>query len=134
MKHIVGIFEKVSFPEFSAIGSVTAKVDTGAYSGSLHCTKIHLEQQNEIPTLHFSPFDHPEISVQTTTFISRQVRSSNGTTQKRYFIETNILMRGKVYPILLSLADRSSMRWPVLIGRKFLADHGFLVDVSKVKP
>ncbi|MGG6497545.1 UNVERIFIED_CONTAM: RimK/LysX family protein [Bacteroidetes bacterium 56_B9] len=37
----------------------------------------------------------------------------------------------KVYPITITLADRSTMKYPMLIGRKFLRSHGFLVDLSR---
>ena len=81
--------------------------------------------------LRFSPFDHPEITVVADEFIVRHVKSSNGKTDNRYFIQTAITVQSKTYPITLSLADRSEMKWPVLIGRRFLRQHNFLVDVSK---
>ncbi len=127
---IIGPFETVEFPAFN-IGKVTAKIDTGAYTGALHCTKIREEETAIGKILHFSPFDHPEIEVSVNDFAVRYVRSSNGTNQSRYFIDTNILIHGQSFPIVLSLADRSEMKWPVLIGRRFLRKHNFLVDVSK---
>jgi hypothetical protein len=130
--NIIGSFEQVSFPEFEAIGSTKAKIDTGAYTGALHCTKIREENTSEGSVLHFSPFDHPEIEVTVDDFLVRHVRSSNGDSASRYFIKTKITLQGQTYPILLSLADRSEMKWPVLIGRRFLRTNNFLVDVSKV--
>lgn len=127
---IVGAFEIVSFPEFN-MPEVTAKIDTGAYTGALHCTKIREEEIDGEMTLCFSPFDHPEIEMRLTEFAIRHVRSSNGVKQDRYFIDTKIKIQGKTYPIVLSLADRSEMKWPVLIGRRFLRQYHFLVDVRK---
>ncbi len=128
---ILGSFEPVSFPEFIKIGQVKAKIDTGAYTGALHCTKITEEETAEGKVLHFSPFDHPEVHMAVTDFVVRYVRSSNGDAENRYFINTTIKLRGETYPIVLSLADRSEMKWPVLIGRRFLRRNNFLVDVSK---
>ena len=122
-------FEKVGFPEFG-INKITAKIDTGAYTGALHCTKIIERQTDEGLILEFSPFDHPEITVREENFIVKHVKSSNGEKESRYFIKTKIEISGKTYSILLSLADRSEMKWPVLIGRKFLRRHNFIVDVS----
>lgn len=133
-KNILGSFEPVSFPEFSAIGLVTAKIDTGAFTGALHCTKISEETKDGVKVLHFSPFDHPEQKVSVTDFVVRYVRSSNGESQSRYFIDTTIVLQGRKYPIVLSLADRSEMKWPVLIGRRFLRKNNFLVDVSRTNP
>jgi hypothetical protein len=81
--------------------------------------------------LHFSPFDHPEVTVTAHNFAIKYVRSSNGEVQKRYFIDTKITIQSKTYEIVLSLADRSEMKWPVLIGRRFLRQNNFLVDVRK---
>lgn len=124
-------FEPVTFPAFKAVGRVTAKIDTGAYTGSLHCTKIREEKTQQGKVLHFAPFDHPETEMTATEFSVRSVRSSNGQPQSRYFIDTTIKIQGETYPIVLSLANRSEMKWPVLIGRRFLRKHNFLVDVSK---
>ena len=134
MKHtaqqIVGSFEPAIFPDFNDY-EVTAKIDTGAYTGALHCTKIREEETPDGLVLHFSPFDHPEIEITLTDYAVNHVRSSNGKAESRYFIDTNITIQGKTYPIVLSLADRSEMKWPVLIGRKFLRTHNFIVDVSR---
>lgn len=128
----VSSFEFVTFPEFAAIGIVKAKIDTGAYTGALHCTKIREEDTANGPVLLFSPFDHPEVEMTVDDFVVRHVRSSNGESASRYFIKTKITIQGQTYPILLSLADRSEMKWPVLIGRRFLRANHFLVDVNKV--
>ncbi|GAC1391217.1 MAG: ATP-dependent zinc protease [Candidatus Saccharimonadales bacterium] len=128
---IIGTFEKVNFPAFGEAGYVTAKIDTGAYSGALHCTKISEVDGEQGKVLRFSPFDHPEVIIIAEEFIVKHVKSSNGHRDKRYFIDTEIIIQGHKYPIILSLADRSEMRSSVLIGRRFLRKNNFLVDVSK---
>lgn len=109
---------------------VPAKIDTGADTGALHCTKI--EEGDNI--LRFSPFDHPEITIEADEFITKHVRSSNGDASVRYFITTTISLQGKDYSIQLSLADRTEMKFPMLIGKRFLEDNKFLVDVSRPAP
>lgn len=126
-KKIIGTFEPVLFPDFNGY-EVNAKIDTGAYTGALHCTKIREADK----VLHFSPFDHPEIEIALTEYAVNHVKSSNGKAESRYFIDTCITIQGTTYPIVLSLADRSEMKWPVLIGRKFLRQNNFLVDVTKL--
>ena len=125
---ILGAFENVSFPEFS-ISGIRAKIDTGAFTGALHCTKIAEEDGGKV--LRFSPFDQPELEITKEDFVVRHVRSSNGKREKRYFITTEIVIAGETYPIILSLANRSEMKVPVLIGRRFLRKNQFLVDVTK---
>jgi len=129
-RNILGIFETINFPDFG-INSVKAKIDTGAYSGAFHCTKIKEVDTPDGKELHFSPFDNPQCDIKTKEYTSKHVKSSNGVRQERYFIVTKVNIAGKNYQTMLSLADRTSMRWPVIIGRKFLIDNNFLVDVNK---
>lgn len=129
MKKIVGKFEKVSFPDFG-ITDVIAKVDTGAHSGALHATKIKEVKVKGQTELHFSPFDHPERVFTTKKYEVGRVRSSNGHVAERFYIDTTIEVNGKKYPVNITLSNRSSMKYPVLLGLKFLLENEFLVDVS----
>lgn len=126
-RKIIGVFEPVSFPDFG-MENVIAKIDTGAYSGALHCTNIKESETPDGKVLHFSPFDKPNTKVKTREFVISHVKSSNGKIEKRYFITTNIVIGDNAYEIVLSLANRSEMRRPVLIGRRFLRRHNFVVD------
>lgn len=128
---VIGAFEKVSFPEFG-IADVVAKIDTGAYTGALHATNVHEEEKSNKIVLHFSPFDQPEKVFTSEDFYIKHVKSSNGQRDKRYVIYTEIEIDGERYSILLTLADRSEMKWPVLIGRRFMRSNNLLVDVNKV--
>lgn len=129
-RKILAALEELTFPEFD-MNRVHAKIDTGADSGAIHCTRIHEEVEDGKKVLYFSPFDHPELVKKTVHYVKRGVRSSNGSSQSRYFIDTEVIIHGKTYPIHISLADRSDMRWPVLIGRRFLKNNGFIVDVRR---
>jgi len=127
---ILGIFEKVDFPQFN-IKNVKAKIDTGAFTGALHCSKVTKEDTPDGPIIHFYPFDYPHLKITAKDFYLSTVKSSNGKREVRYFIKTTITVQGETYKILLSLADRSKMKWPVIIGRRFLSRHNFLLDVNK---
>ena len=129
MKRIIGKFEIVSFPEFG-ISNIVAKVDTGAYSGALHCTKIKEVRGKNGKELHFSPFDHPELIVKAKKYEVGTVRSSNGQIEQRFLIDTTLAVAGHKYPVNITLSDRSSMRHPMLLGSKFLEENKFLVDVG----
>lgn len=59
----------------------------------------------------------------------KNVKSSNGKVEERYFIKSVIEIFGKKYKAELSLTDRKDMKYPMLLGRKFLKDK-FIVDVS----
>jgi hypothetical protein len=130
-KQVIGSFEKVSFPEFG-INDVVAKIDTGAYTGALHATNIREVEESGNMVLQFSPFDQPSTVFTTDHYYTKHVKSSNGQREKRFVIDTEIDVIGGRYPVLLSLADRSEMKWPVLIGRRFMRAHNLLVDVKKI--
>lgn len=129
MLNTIGIFEQVAFPEFG-IRAAIAKIDTGAYTGALHCSMIRERNDQAGKILVFKPLGSQQ-NVECEDFIIRYVKSSNGRGQKRYFINTQIDIGGTIYPIILSLTDRSGMRWPVLIGRRFLRRNHFMIDAKK---
>ena len=57
------------------------------------------------------------------------VKSSNGEIQYRYVVQSNITIFQKTFKISLTLSSREDMRFPVLIGRKFLTKK-FIVDTE----
>ena len=57
----------------------------------------------------------------------RGITSSNGETQNRYVIKTPLLIGNVHFRAEISLADRSEMKFPMLIGRSSLRRR-FLVD------
>ncbi|MGH7156911.1 MAG: ATP-dependent zinc protease family protein [Candidatus Saccharimonadales bacterium] len=130
MERVIGAFEKVSFPDFGLF-DVVAKIDTGATSGSLHATRI---KEITLPTgekaLRFLPYGRKK-RVIVNSFELREVRSSNGVSNLRYFVPTTIEIEGVQYPIEVSLADRTLMKKAVLVGRQFLRSHGFVVDPKR---
>lgn len=129
MKEIIGSLEKVSLPELSLFG-LDAKVDTGADSSALHCDNI----RDNGETVHFTLCDevHPAYNGKSFTLpVAKRikVKSSNGDSAERIFISTRITLNGKDTETLISLTDRKKLKYPMLLGKRFLKGN-FLVDVS----
>lgn len=127
----IGCLEQVTLPEL--IDEVVwAKVDTGAYSGALHCTDIKVVKRGpeKQPVLQFTPLGNDKLATETTDFLITYVRSSTGHRVRRYVIDTVIKIRGQKLPIRIGLSDRNKMKRPVLIGRRFLRANHILVDVQ----
>lgn len=127
---IIGRHEKASLPEIG-LQNIVVKTDTGAYTSSLHCQKA-VPKGEKLICEFLNPHDD-EDSVKTVTFAAfkkRKVKSSNGQTEERYSISTKVKLGAEVYPIELTLTDRHEMKYPMLLGRKFL-NKKFVVDVSQ---
>lgn len=132
-KKIIGRIEKIDFPDWSITG-LDAKIDTGAYTSSLHCHSIKLSSENGIDRVQFSVLDpdHPEYEKKQyicDVFDIRKVKSSNGISEDRVVIKQKAHFFNESRVIELSLTDRSGMRYPVLLGRKFL--NRYIIDSSK---
>lgn len=126
----LGCFEVVSLPGLG-VSDQFAKIDSGAYSGALHCSGIKVVRRgpDKRRILKFTPLGDPDLATETETFLETSVRSASGHLQKRYIIDTEVIIQGSAYPIRIGLSDRSEMKRPILIGRRFLRENNMLVDV-----
>lgn len=130
-KIVIGRFDKADFPALH-LNDIAVKIDTGAYTSSIHCENI--TESNNVIYCTFLDEEHPLYNGKKFVFDDYDivfVRSSNGIIQKRYQVQSNIKLFGKVFKISLSLSDRQEMRYPVLIGRKFLTKK-FIVDTELI--
>lgn len=126
----IGCFEKVTIAKLG-VENVWAKIDTGAYSGAIHCSDIKVVKRGAEQTrvLKFVPLGRQKLATETEDFMSTYIRSATGHRVKRYVIDTEIVIDGVVYPIRIGLADREKMKRPILIGRRFLRENNIVVDV-----
>jgi hypothetical protein len=128
-KSIIGRREWASLPEFG-LKNVKVKIDTGAYSSSIHVSLI--EEVDRILYVVFLDSNHPEFQNNPFSFKEfrrKKVKSSNGIIQERYFIKTYIVLGSVKIKTEFSLTQRKGMRYPILIGRKLL-NKRFLIDTS----
>lgn len=126
-KKVIGRFDKADFPLLN-LEDIAIKIDTGAYTSSIHCDNI-IEKDDALHCT-FLDEEHPLYNGKEFVFKDYDVvfvRSSNGIIQKRFQVQSTIKIYNKVFKISLSLSARQEMRFPVLIGRKFLTKK-FVVD------
>lgn len=131
---LIGRRDRIDLPEL-ALFDIEAKIDTGAYGAALHCHQIKLVQEENRTLLSFKILDpdHPDYHGKEflfEEFNDKIVKSSSGQAEHRYTIRTDLILFGKRYKVDFSLTDRKSMKYPILIGRKFLYKK-FFVDVQK---
>jgi hypothetical protein len=127
---ILGRYDRVDLPELG-LKSIHAKIDTGAYTCSLHCHRAQVVNGN----LEFILLDeeHPEFTGMKFVFPNyevRNIKNSFGEVEKRFVINTVIKIFDEEITAEFSLSNRGSLKFPILIGRKILRDR-FLIDVKK---
>lgn len=131
---IIGRVEKILLPDLIN-NELDAKIDTGAYTSSLHCHSVEIysiKGQNRV-RFHILDPTHPEYEgrhFESPVHKIKNIRSSNGIVSERVIIKQRIKFGGKISFIQLSLSNRSDMKYPLLIGRRFISRR-FLVDVSQ---
>lgn len=121
IKKVLGRVDKVDFPELG-LHNLDVKIDTGAYTSAIHCSKI-IEDNNTL----ICTFEDKEVIF--NEYSRTNVKSSNGFKENRFKIKSKVIFFGKTYRINLTLSTRDDMKFPVLIGRQFLKKK-FLVDVD----
>ncbi len=127
---VLGRSDRVHLPGLG-LKNIHAKIDTGAYTSSLHCSRVQVVEGR----LEFILLDeeHPEFTgmkFSADKFSEREIRNSFGVAEKRYVIETTIKIFDEEIMTEFSLSDRDALRFPILLGRKVLRDR-FLIDVTK---
>jgi len=131
-KILIGRCDYADFPELG-LKKIGVKVDTGAYTSSLYCSKIeplNVDGKKAIKCTILD-FDVPGSSQKVfTEFTQKSISSSTGNPELRYVIQTAIVLFGEKYSVELSLAGRRERRFPILLGRKLL-NHHFIVDPAR---
>lgn len=133
-KLIVGAIEVCHLPELG-IKNLSVRVDTGAQTSSIHVDNLKKITKKGKPWVEFDI--HPNLyDVNEVTRCEsrikdiRWVKSSNGTRQQRFVIETDFEIGEQRWPILITLTDRSDMTYMMLLGREGMKDK-ILVDPSQ---
>lgn len=127
----IGRTVKIDVPDWN-IFEIDAKIDTGAYTSSIHCHHIApmLDNRVRFNLLDPSHDDYNGKMIELPIYKLKTVKSSNGKSEERFIIQATIVLEGQKIKAQFSLTDRSGMRYPLLIGRRLLRGR-FLVDVSK---
>lgn len=127
---ILGRSDRVDLPGLG-LYNIHAKIDTGAFTSSLHCSRA--EVVNGLLEFVLLDDEHPEFTGMKFVFkeyAERDVKNSFGVAERRYVIITSIKIFDEEITAEFSLSDRDALRFPILLGRKILRDR-FLIDVTK---
>jgi len=133
-RKIIGRKDKADFEKLDLYG-IEVKIDSGAYTSSFHCHKIEKIYKDGVENIKCNFLDpcHPQYHEKEFYFYNFKmlnIKSSNGSVEERVSIKTEITIFQKKYPIELTLTERLEMKYPVLLGRKFISKK-FLIDTSR---
>jgi hypothetical protein len=117
---VVGWRELVSLPELGLSG-IPAKIDTGARTSSLHAHVLEDFHRDGERFVRFAvDWDGERHFCEAVHVDVRGITSSNGDQQTRFVIKTPLAVGSFTFRAEISLADRSQMQFPMLIGRTAL--------------
>jgi len=130
----LGWEEWVALPDLG-LPAVLAKVDTGAKTSSLHAFMIEPYGREGARRVRFGihPIpERPDIQIYCSGELidQREITSSNGESEWRYVIRTPIRIGDEEWPIEISLTNRESMQYRMLIGRSALRQNITVDPVS----
>jgi hypothetical protein len=133
-RQVIGWREWVSLPKID-VHNIKVKVDTGARTSSLHAFDIQTYKRNGKEFAKFKVHPTQKNSKDTVICHSqiieyRKVKSSNGSSESRPVIETEIELMGQKWLIEITLTNRDEMGFRMLLGRASFRDR-FLVDANK---
>ncbi|UFH34387.1 30S ribosomal protein S6--L-glutamate ligase [Flavobacterium acetivorans] len=130
-KVILGSEEWCSFPELG-IPTIKARVDSGAKTSALHAINIAPFIKNDTNWVKFdiNPIQNnlkTVIHCEAPLIDKRIVKSSSGFREQRYVIQTSLKIGDSNWPIEMTLTNRDSMGFRMLLGREAMSGR-VLVD------
>lgn len=133
---IYGYVEKTALVDKNL--TVSAKLDTGAKSSSLHATKIEEILIKGVPHLRFTVATKDGEAVLESEYVGKvkiKVRESEtnpghlrSTPIKRPVVLVNIKLGDKVRAIKVNLTNRKRFLYPLLLGRDAIIDFNGAVN------
>lgn len=131
---VIGWREWICLPELG-IKKIKAKIDTGARTSALHAFALETFIKEGKLKIRFEihPLQHnvEEIITCVADVVDkRMVTDSGGHREERYVIETPMTMAGQTCPIEITLTERESMLFRMLLGRNALRKR-FIVNPAR---
>lgn len=133
---LFGWMEYIGLPELG-LDHVKAKLDTGARTSAIHAENVELFDRDGVEWVRFqtlADWDNPNVGFQTVeapVVHVREIKNTSGVPEERLVVKTTARFGKRLWTIDVSLADRSNMTFPMIIGRAALKNHSVAVHTRK---
>jgi hypothetical protein len=131
--HVVGWRETIALPALRIAG-MTAKIDTGARTSALHAEDLAPFERDGDPWIGFRvPMAESRTWVACAARIAdqRSIKNTGGIAEIRYVIETTLVIGRHRWTIEVSLANRTEMTLPLILGRTAIRRRRVVVDPGR---
>ncbi len=130
-KIVIGKEEWCSLPELG-LSRIKARIDSGAKTSSIHALNIRpfKEKGRQYVSFDINPIQNNRKLTKSCKALlvdRREVKSSSGEKEKRYVIKTDVILGNEKWPIEITLTNRDSMGYRMLLGREAMKER-VLID------
>ena len=130
---VIGWRERVGLPDLG-VAEMKAKIDTGARTSALHAGDVSPFDRDGEQWVSFLPIiaDAPTSRrIEARLVDQRGIKNTSGVVDERLVIITQMRLGARQWPIEVSLANRESMEFDLILGRTALRRRAILVDPGK---
>lgn len=130
---VIGWMEHLDLPDLD-VWQLKAKIDTGARTSALHAKHIEVFDRDGVEWVRFQTQisdETPPHWAECPTYDRRAIKNTSGIPSRRIVIRTTLKLTDRSWPISVSLADRSNMTFPMIIGRTALKKHNIAVHTRR---
>ena len=132
---LIGWCEWVELPQLG-LPCIKAKVDTGARTSALHAESIETFSRRGHPWVRFAikplPFAKQLVTVCEAPLVDRRlVKDSGGKAEKRFVIETFVKLGDISRVVQITLTNRETMMYRMLLGRQAINKFHYHVAPSQ---
>ena len=129
-KIVIGKEEWGALPALS-LPAVKMRIDSGAKTSALHAFNIHTFEEAGKNFVHFDihPIQNNRKLIQSCRAMvvdTRKVKSSSGDAETRHVIRTPITLGGETWDIEITLTNRDSMGYRMLLGREAMTKRALI--------
>ncbi|WP_305909582.1 RimK/LysX family protein [Methylomarinum sp. Ch1-1] len=131
---MLGWREWIALPELD-LPPIKVKIDTGARTSALHAFFVDPYKKGKQHWVRFGIHPHPhdsELAIECEARVKdrRMVSDSGGHKQRRFVIETPMLIGHTLFKAEMTLTNRDTMKFRMLLGRTAMNER-FIVNPAE---